>query len=53
VGKNHLEDLDVDGQTLLKLILMKEWVDMNWIDIGQDKDNWRAFMNTALKLRIP
>jgi hypothetical protein len=33
-----LEELDVDGQTLLKLIFMKEWVDMDWIDIGQDKD---------------
>jgi len=48
VGKNHLGDLDVDGQTL-KLIIMKEWVDMDWIDIGQDKDKWRAFVNAALK----
>jgi hypothetical protein len=43
----------VDGQTLLKLVFMKEWVDMDWIDIGQDKDKWRAFVNAALKLRIP
>jgi hypothetical protein len=37
VGKNHLKDLDVDEQTL-KLIFMKEWVDIDWIDIGEDKD---------------
>ena len=53
MGKNHLEDLDVCGQTLLKLIFMKEWVGMDWIDIGQDKDKWRAFVNSALKRRIP
>jgi hypothetical protein len=53
VGKNHLEDLDVDGQTLLKLIFMKEWVDMDWIDVGQAEDKLRAFVNAALKLRIP
>jgi hypothetical protein len=49
VGKNHLEDLDVDGQTLLKLTFMKEWIDMDWVDIGHDKDKWRTFVNAALK----
>lgn len=51
MGKNYFEDLDVDGQTL-KLIFMKGCIDMDWIDIGQVKNKWRAFVNAALKLRV-
>jgi hypothetical protein len=29
------------------------WADMDWIDLAQDKDQWRAFMNTVMNLRIP
>ena len=47
MGKNYLEDLDVDGQTLLKLIFMKGWVGMAWIGIYRDKDKWRAFLNAG------
>jgi hypothetical protein len=26
---------------------------MVWIDVAQDRDQWRAFVNTVLKLRVP
>jgi hypothetical protein len=26
-----------------------EW-DMNWIDLAQDRDQWRALVNTAINL---
>jgi hypothetical protein len=30
-----------------------EWGDMDWIDLAQDRDQWRALLNTVMNLRIP
>jgi hypothetical protein len=27
--------------------------DKVWIDVAQDRDQWRALVNTAMKLRVP
>jgi hypothetical protein len=29
------------------------WVGMDWIDLAQDRDQWRALVNTAKKLWVP
>jgi hypothetical protein len=29
------------------------WDDVDWIDMVQDRDQWRALMNTILNLRVP
>jgi hypothetical protein len=29
------------------------WDGVNWIDMAQDRDQWRALVNTVLKLRVP
>jgi hypothetical protein len=26
---------------------------MNWIDLAQDRDQWRAVMNTIMNLQVP
>jgi hypothetical protein len=26
---------------------------MDWIDVVQDRDQWRALVNTVMKLRVP
>jgi hypothetical protein len=28
------------------------WVGMDWIDLAQDRDQWRALMNTVMNLRV-
>jgi hypothetical protein len=30
-----------------------EWDGMDWIHLGQDKDQWRALVNTVMNLRVP
>jgi hypothetical protein len=29
------------------------WDDMDWIDVAQDRDKWRAPVNTVMILRVP
>jgi hypothetical protein len=29
------------------------WGRMNWIVLAQDRDQWRALMNTVMNLRVP
>jgi hypothetical protein len=29
------------------------WDGMDWIDLAQDRDLWRALVNTAMNLRVP
>jgi hypothetical protein len=48
--RDHLEDPGGNGRIMLKWIVEKwvGWV-MDWIDLAQDRDRWRAVVN----LRVP
>jgi hypothetical protein len=41
-GWNHFEDLGVDGRIILKCTFKKGDEGMEWIDLAQDRDTWRA-----------
>jgi hypothetical protein len=52
--RDHWEDQDVGGWTILKWILREiGWHGMDWIDLAQDMDQWRALVNTAINFWVP
>jgi hypothetical protein len=51
-GEN-LENAGIDGRIILKWIFGKENEGMDWIDLAQDRDRWRAVVNAVMNLRVP
>jgi hypothetical protein len=43
---------DVGGWIILKWILERR-DGMDWIELAQDRDRWRALVNTAMNLGVP
>jgi hypothetical protein len=37
----------------IKMDLKTEWDGMDWIDLAQDREQWRALVNTVMNLRVP
>jgi hypothetical protein len=50
---DHLGDTGVDGRIILKLIFKKWDGGIDWIELSQDRDRWRALVNAVMNLRVP
>ena len=51
--RDHLGDPGLDGRMILKWILRKWDGGMDWIDLAQDRDRWRALANAVMNLGVP
>jgi hypothetical protein len=49
LGRPRRRRVDNNKMDLRKL----GWDSMYWIDLAQDRDQWRALVNTVMKLRVP
>jgi hypothetical protein len=47
-----LEDPGVDGWIILKWIFKRVEGGIDWIDVAQDRDRWRALVNTVMNLWV-
>jgi len=53
-GRDHLEDLGIGERIILEWILKHmEWKGVDWMELSQDKVQWRALVNAVMKLRVP
>jgi hypothetical protein len=50
--RDHWEHQDVGGWTIKIDLREIGWECLDWIDMAQDRDQWRALVNTVLNLRV-
>jgi hypothetical protein len=53
--RNHLEEPGFEGRIILRWMDLQEegCSGMDWIDLAQDRDRWRALVNAVMNLRVP
>jgi hypothetical protein len=53
-GKGSLQRRRRMWEDNIKIYLRERgWGDVDWIDLAQDREQWRAVLNTAMKFRVP
>jgi hypothetical protein len=45
-GRRWVENIKID-------LRGRVWDSTDWIDLAQDRDQWRTLMNTVMNLRVP
>jgi len=51
--RHNLEDPGLDGRIILKWIFRRWDGSMDWIDMAQNRDGWRAPVDAATNLLVP
>ena len=51
--RDHLQDLGVDGNIILKFIVKKRDRGMEWIYLAQYRGRWWVLVSAAKNLRVP
>jgi hypothetical protein len=50
---DNLEGPGVDGRIILKWACRKCVANMDWFDLAENKDRWRALVNAVMNLQVP
>jgi hypothetical protein len=50
--RDQLGNLITDGGNIKKEVKEMECEDVDWIQMNQDKNQWRASVNTIMNLRV-
>jgi hypothetical protein len=52
--RDHWEDQDVGDVDNIRMDLGEVgWGEVDWIGLAQDRNRWRAVVNSVLSLRVP
>jgi hypothetical protein len=53
-GRDHSKDQCVDGRMGSEWILgrLTDWGSVDWIQLTQDRDRWRALVTTVMNIRV-
>jgi hypothetical protein len=52
-GKRPLESPRLRWEDNIKMDLQEVGWGMDWIDLAQDRDRWRALVNEGMNLQVP
>jgi hypothetical protein len=52
-GEDYLKDLGVDSRNIRMNFREIGWKDVDLIHLAQNRDQWRALVNTVMNLRVP
>jgi hypothetical protein len=51
-GRDHWRDPEVDVRIILMDLPVVGCGGVDWIELAQDRDRWRALVNTVMNLQV-